>query len=264
MTAFNYLQLEIDNRNVATLWLNRPERNNALNADFINELTTAFKQVSSDPKVRLLVIRSKGKHFCSGGDLKWMQESINLDLTGNLKDAQLLSELFYQLYHLPKPTLAVVQGAAFGGAVGLVACCDMAIGADNASFCLSEVRIGLIPATMSPFIIRCMGKRAALSYSLTAKRFNGKRATELGLLQQSCPAEELSTLTEKWITQLLQNSPAAQVASKQLFAEIGTAEITPELRRYTEEAIAKIRVSKEGQEGLHAFLEKRSPHWVKQ
>ncbi len=264
MTSFNYLQLEIDNRNVATIWLNRPERNNALNADFINELITAFKQVSSNPDIRLLVIRGKGKHFCSGGDLQWMQESINLDFAGNLKDAQQLSELFYQLYNLPKPTLAVVQGAAFGGAVGFVACCDMAIGADNAMFCLSEVRIGLIPATISPFVIRCMGNRAALSYSLTAERFSGKRATELGLLHQSCPDEELSALTEKWIAQLLQNSPAAQEACKKLFAEIGTGEITPELRRYTEEAIANIRVSKEGQEGLHAFLEKRSPNWVKE
>lgn len=263
MTIFNHLQLDIDDRCVATIWLNRPECNNAFNAELINELITAFKQIATDSNIRLLVLRGKGKHFCSGGDLQWMQESIQLGYEDNLKDAQQLSELFYQLHNFPKPTLAVVQGAAFGGGIGLVACCDMAIGAHTATFCLSEVRIGLIPATISPFVARCIGNKAALSYSLTAEPFDGQRAVELGLLNQSCTTEELSVLTEKWITQLLKNSPAAQVACKQLFAEIGNGEITPQQRLYTEQAIANIRTSPEGQEGLYAFLEKRSPSWIK-
>lgn len=263
MAQFNHLQLELDERNVATLWLNRPDRNNALNPELISELVTVLKQLGANSEIRLVVLRGRGGNFCSGGDLEWMQQSIHLDYEANLKDAQKLSELFYQLYNLAKPTLAVVQGVAFGGAVGLVACCDMAIGASNASFCLSETRIGLIPATISPFIVRCMGNRTALSYSLTAERFNGDHAVTVGLLHQACPEEGLSALAEKWIAQLLKNSPAAQIACKQLYAEISTGEITAQLRLRTEQAIANIRVSPEGQEGITAFLEKRSPYWSK-
>lgn len=261
MSTFENIQLEIDNRGVATLWLNRPDKNNAFNAETIAELIRALDAVGDDPKVRLLVLRGRGKHFSGGADLAWMQHSVSLDYNGNLADAQQLAELLHNLYHLKKPTLAVVQGAAFGGGVGLVACCDMAIGADEAVFCLSEVRIGLIPATIGPFVTKAIGQRAATRYSMTAERFSGARARELGLLAESYPAGELDGQVDAWVANLLNNSPQALVACKALFHEIGAGELTPNVRRYTEAAIARIRISPEGQEGLHAFLEKRKPAW---
>ena len=261
MKMFENIQLEKDHRGVATLWLNRPDKNNAFNAATIAELIRALDQVSDDAEVRLLVLRGRGRHFCGGADLAWMQEAVKLDYQGNLADAQQLAELLNNLHLLKKPTLAVVQGAAFGGGVGLVACCDMALGSEQAQFCLSEVRIGLIPATIGPFVTKAIGQRAATRYALTAERFDGARARELGLLDECYATEELEEKVEAWVANLLNNSPAALVACKALFQEIGSGELSPNLRRYTEAAIARIRISPEGQEGLHAFLEKRKPAW---
>ena len=264
MTDYQNIELETDSRGIATLWLNRPEKNNAFNSATISELILALDQVAADPAVRLLLLRGRGKHFCAGGDLGWMQEAATLDFNGNLADARNLAELLYNLYQLKKPTLAVVQGAAFGGAVGLVSCCDMAIGADTALFSLSEVRIGLMPATISPFVVKAMGERAARRYSMTAERFDGRKAAELGLLSEAYPAEELEAQLDSWVSNLLLNSPQAMVACKALYNEVAAGELTPGLRRSTESAIARIRVSAEGQEGLHAFLEKRKPSWQEQ
>ena len=264
MTDYQNIELETDSRGIATLWLNRPEKNNAFNSATISELILALDVVAADPSVRLLVLRGRGKHFCAGGDLSWMQEAATLDFNGNLADARNLAELLYNLYQLKKPTLAVVQGAAFGGAVGLVSCCDMAIGADTALFSLSEVRIGLMPATISPFVVKAMGERAARRYSMTAERFDGRKAAELGLLSEAYPAEELEAQLDSWVSNLLLNSPQAMVACKALYNEVAAGELTPGLRRSTESAIARIRVSAEGQEGLHAFLEKRKPSWQEQ
>lgn len=259
--TYQNIELETDSRGIATLWLNRPKKNNAFNSATISELILALDVVAADPAVRLLVLRGRGKHFCAGGDLGWMQEAATLDFNGNLADARNLAELLYNLYQLKKPTLAVVQGAAFGGAVGLVSCCDMAIGADNALFSLSEVRIGLMPATISPFVVKAMGERAARRYSMTAERFDGTRAASLGLLSEVYPSDALEAETENWIANLLLNSPQAMIACKALYNEVAAGELTPNLRRSTESAIARIRVSPEGQEGLHAFLEKRKPTW---
>ena len=197
----------------------------------------------------------------AGADLAWMQQSAELDYHTNLDDARELAELMYNLAKLKVPTLAVVQGAAFGGALGLISCCDMAIGADDAQFCLSEVRIGLAPAVISPFVVQAIGERAARRYALTAERFGGQRAREIGLLSESYPMAELEQKVDQWVDNLLLNSPAAMRASKDLLREVGHGALTPALRRYTENAIARIRVSPEGQEGLRAFLQKRSPTW---
>ncbi|MBM7061953.1 gamma-carboxygeranoyl-CoA hydratase [Pseudomonas sp. UL073] len=261
MTNYNTIELHTDARGIATLWLNRPEKNNAFNAETIRELILALDEVGADKNVRLLVLRGRGKHFCAGGDLSWMQQAAELDYNGNLADAQQLAELMYNLYHLKKPTLAVVQGAAFAGGLGLVSCCDLAIGADNAQFSLSEVRIGLIPATIAPFVVKAIGQRAATRFSLTAERFDGQRAVALGLLAESFPAEELDAQADAWIANLSLNSPAAMTACKALFHEVAGGELTPALRRYTESAIARVRMSAEGQEGLRAFLDKRKPAW---
>ncbi|WP_271407904.1 gamma-carboxygeranoyl-CoA hydratase [Pseudomonas sp. Q1-7] len=264
MTDFTTLQLDIAANGVATLWLNRPEKNNAFNAGMIRELVLALDAVKAAAHVRFLVLRGRGRHFSAGADLAWMQESAQLDYNANLDDARELAELMYNLYHLKVPTLAVVQGAAFGGALGLISCCDMAIGALDAQFSLSEVRIGLAPAVISPFVVQAIGERAARRYALTAERFSGERARELGLLAECYPAEELDQAVETWTANLLQNSPQAMSVSKDLLREVGSGALSPNLRRYTESAIARIRVSPEGQEGLRAFLEKRKPSWQEQ
>lgn len=261
MSEFQTIQLEIDPRGVATLWLDRAEKNNAFNAVVIDELLQAIDRVGSDPQVRLLVLRGRGRHFCGGADLAWMQQSAELDYNTNLDDARELAELMYNLAKLKIPTLAVVQGAAFGGALGLISCCDMAIASDDAQFCLSEVRIGLAPAVISPFVVQAIGERAARRYALTAERFDGPRARDIGLLAESYPAADLEQHVTRWIDNLLLNSPQAMRASKDLLREVGNGALTTALRRYCENAIARIRVSPEGQEGLRAFLEKRPPSW---
>lgn len=261
MTDFTTVQLEKDPRGFATLWLNRPDKNNAFNAKMIRELILAIDTIAADKTLRFLLLRGRGKHFSAGADLAWMQASAKLDYNANLNDARELAELMYNLNGLKIPTLAVVQGAAFGGAVGLVSCCDMAIGADDALFSLSEVRIGLAPAVISPFVVQALGERAARRYALTAERFSGNRARELGLLAEAYPAAELDAQVEGWVNNLLLNSPQAMQASKDLLREVASGVLNPALRRYTENAIARIRVSPEGQEGLNAFLEKRTPAW---
>lgn len=261
MTDFTTVQLEKDPRGFATLWLNRPDKNNAFNAEMIRELILAIDTIAADKTLRFMLLRGRGKHFSAGADLAWMQASAKLDYNANLNDARELAELMYNLNGLKIPTLAVVQGAAFGGAVGLVSCCDTAIGAEDALFSLSEVRIGLAPAVISPFVVQALGERAARRYALTAERFSGSRARELGLLAEAYPAAELDAQVEAWVNNLLLNSPQAMQASKDLLREVASGVLSPNLRRYTENAIARIRVSPEGQEGLNAFLEKRTPAW---
>ncbi|RJX78887.1 gamma-carboxygeranoyl-CoA hydratase [Pseudomonas sp. LS-2] len=261
MNDFHTLELEFDPRGFATLWLNRPEKNNAFNAQMIRELIIALDRIQSDSSLRFVLLRARGKHFSAGADLAWMQESANLDYNTNLGDARELGELMYNLAKLKLPSLAVVQGAAYGGALGLISCCDMAIGTDEAQFCLSEVKIGLAPAVISPFVTQAIGERHARRYALTAERFSGPRAREIGLLAESFPAAELDDQVERWVDNLLLNSPQAMRVSKELLREVGHGELTPALRRYCENAIARIRVSAEGQEGLRAFLHKREPAW---
>lgn len=264
MTTFSTIELNKDPRGFATLWLNRPEKNNAFNAEMIRELVSAIDLVQADKTLRFLVLRGRGKHFSAGADLTWMQQSAKLDFEANLTDARELAELMYSLYHLKLPTLAVVQGAAFGGAVGLVACCDMAIGAHDALFSLSEVRIGLAPAVISPFVVKAMGERATRRYAISGERFSGERARDLGLLSETYAAAELDDALQAWLDNLMLNSPQAMRASKDLLREAASVSLTPALRRYTENAIARIRVSPEGQEGLSAFLEKRKPNWMQE
>lgn len=264
MTDFQTIELNKDARGFATLWLNRPEKNNAFNAEMIRELVLAIDEVQSDKSLRFLLLRGRGKHFSAGADLAWMQQSAKLDFDANLTDARELAEMMYSLYHLKLPTLAVVQGAAFGGAVGLIACCDMAIGASDAQISLSEVRIGLAPAVISPFVAKAIGERATRRYAITGERFSGERARELGLLSETYAAEALDDSLCGWIDTLMLNSPQAMRASKDLMREASSGSLSPALRRYTENSIARIRVSPEGQEGLNAFLEKRKPKWTQE
>ncbi|MCJ8169100.1 gamma-carboxygeranoyl-CoA hydratase [Atopomonas sediminilitoris] len=261
MTAYTHIALDIAANGVATLWLNRPEKNNAFNAEVIRELIHALDEIEANKAIRFMLLRGKGKHFSAGADLAWMQQAAELDYNANLQDARELAEVMANLYKLPIPTLAVVQGAAFGGALGLIACCDMAIGADDALFCLSEVKIGLAPAVISPFVTKAIGERAMRRYSLTAERFDGVRAQQLGLLAECYRADELQAALDSWVDNLLHNGPQAMRACKALLMEVGPGALSPALRRYTEGAISRLRSSAEGQEGLQAFLAKRQPNW---
>jgi len=262
VTDYQTIEITRDPCGIATLWLNRPEKNNAFNAQMIAELVGALRVLADDEEIRFLFLRGRGKHFSAGADLAWMQASAALDYAANLRDAHELGELMSLVYHLPFPTVAVVTGAAFGGAVGLVSCCDIAIGANDALFSLSEVRIGLAPGVISPYVVQAIGERASRRYALSAERFNGDRACEIGLLSETYPLPDLESAVEKWTETLMQNSPQAMRVCKALLQEVGSGVLSDALRKRTETTIAGIRVSEEGQEGLNAFLEKRSPAWV--
>lgn len=261
MTIFTTVELERSPRGVATLWLNRPGKNNAFNALMIAELNRALAQVAGDADLRLLLLRGRGGHFSAGADLTWMKDSAALTFEQNLADARRLGDLMQALHSVPLPTLAVVQGAAFGGAVGLASACDMAIAADSAVFSLSEVRLGLAPAVISPYVVQALGARAARRYTLTAERFDAHRARELGLLAEVYSVEGLEAAVAQWTALLLSNGPVAQRATKGLLLDVGEGEVTDSLRRKTEHVIAQLRSGSEGQEGIRAFLDKRAPSW---
>ena len=261
MSQFTTVELERDPRGFATLWLNRPQRHNAFDALMIGELSALIEEIAADTGLRFLLLRGRGRHFCAGADLEWMRKAAQLDIHANLVDAEQLAQVMYDLHQLPLPCLAVVKGAAFGGAVGLIACCDIAIGSEDALFALSEVRLGLAPAVISPFLVQAIGARATRRYALSAERFDGRRATELGLLAECCVVEELDARLAWWINQLLQNSPQAMRATKALLREAGPGVLGEDLRRASETTIARLRVSPEGQEGLNAFFDKRPPAW---
>jgi methylglutaconyl-CoA hydratase len=252
----------IDPRGIATVTLNRPEKHNAFDDAVIAELREVFDSMATRDDVRLVVLASEGKNFSAGADLGWMKRMAEYDYDHNHRDAQALAGMLQALYSLPQPTIARVQGAAFGGAVGLVSCCDMAVASESASFCLSEVKIGLIPATISPYVIRAMGERAARRYFTTAERFGANEAQRIGLVSEVVAAEELDEGLEKLLSTLLQNGPAAVRASKALVVDFAGREISPEIIEDSCGRIAHIRVSEEGQEGLSAFLNKRKPGWL--
>lgn len=253
---------DIDPRGVATVTLNRPDKHNAFDDAVIAELREAFAGLATRDDVRVVVLASQGKNFSAGADLGWMKRMAEYDYQHNLADARLLAGMLRALYELPQPTIARVQGSAFGGAVGLVSCCDMAVASSRASFCLSEVKIGLIPATISPYVIRAMGERAARRYFATAERFRADEAHRLGLVSEVVDEEELDATVAGLIDTLLQNGPLAVRAAKQLVTDVAGRDLTPELIEATCEGIARIRVSAEGQEGLGAFLNKRQPDWL--
>lgn len=260
--AESYLELSVSPQGVASLTLNRPEVHNAFDDVMIEQIIDALQQLAENPAVRLLLLKANGKNFSAGADLNWMRSMAAKDYQQNLDDAGRLAELMRSLDRFPKPTIALVQGAAFGGALGLVACCDIALAEPKASFCLSEVKIGLIPAVISPYVMRAIGERASRRYFLTAERFFAEEALRLGLVHQLVPEGGLAEAAEKLCQQLLQNSPAAVTAAKQLIADVDQQPINAALIAHTSEAIARIRVSAEGQEGLTAFLTKRSPAWL--
>ncbi|NND83202.1 MAG: enoyl-CoA hydratase/isomerase family protein [Gammaproteobacteria bacterium] len=252
-----------DNRGVATLTLNRPDVYNAFDDTTVAILNRELERLGQDPEVRIVVLAAAGKAFSAGGDLNWMKRMVNYDHDENMRDASQLANLMYRLNFLAKPTIARVQGAAFGGAVGLVSCCDFALGSEHASFSLSEVKIGLAPATIAPYVVAAIGQRAARRYSLSGERFDAATALRMGLLHQVVAAAELDAALENLIDSLLANSPQGMRVAKQLIFEVSDQPIDQALTHKTVQAIAELRASGEGQEGLAAFLEKRPPNWNK-
>lgn len=259
-----FLQYGVESAFVGVLRLNRPELHNAFGDLMIAELIQALDALAAMPGLRVLLLESTGKNFSAGADLNWMRAMAQKDYQQNLTDAGALALLMQKLNSFPLPVIALVQGAAFGGAVGLVACCDMAIATPKANFCLSEVKIGLIPAVISPYVVRAIGERASRRYFTTAERFDAQTALQVGLISEIAGSEEhadLRTKAQPLIDAIIANSPQAVVAAKALVAYVADTPLEADTIAETSRRIAAIRVSPEGQEGLTAFLDKRTPAW---
>lgn len=259
------LTSRIDRRGVLVLCMNRPEVYNAFDAEMIRELTGALLSAEQDDAVRLIVITGTGSCFSAGADLNWMRSLVTASQDENERDALRLAKLMRSLNYLSKPTVARINGAAFGGGLGLIAACDITIAVDNALFGLTEARLGLAPAVISPYVIRRIGETHARRYFLSGERFDCQRAYEIGLIQQTVAAGRLDEIVEAIIDQVLKSGPSAVAQCKQLAFKIAghSAESQEITDKYTAGLIARLRVSDEGQEGLAAFLEKRNPGWVK-
>ncbi len=247
---------------VATLTLNRPDRHNAFDDALIADLTAELKRLEALDEVRVVILAGAGKSFSAGADLNWMKRMAAYSREDNYRDAMALAGLMETLDGLAKPTIARVQGAAFGGGVGLVACCDIAIASDAASFCLSEVKLGLIPAAISPYVTKCMGEKQARRYFVTAERFDAVEARRIGLVHEVVTADALDARIAELTKQMRGNGPLAMAAAKRLARDVSRGEVDQAMMDDTSRRIADIRVSPEGQEGIGAFLEKRKPAWT--
>jgi len=247
---------------VLRLVMNRPQVHNAFNAEMIRDLATAFGRAGKDPEVRVIVLTGAGESFCAGADLNWMREVIRYSYEENLRESRELAELMNSIYALPKPTIARVNGAVIGGGTGLFSACDIVIASERARFGLSEVKIGLVPAAIGPYVIRRIGESAARDLFLTGERFDSRRALEIGLVNKVVPHEELDKKVNEVVELLLGSGPEAIVKCKELLRRVPGMSLE-EAKGYTAEMIAGLRVSPEGQEGMAAFLEKRKPKWTK-
>ena len=259
----NYKSLLVDiEQHVATVTLNRPEIRNAFNDEMIAELTHAFKTLGNDEQVRVIVLAAAGKAFCAGADLNWMRAMADYSYEENLADADKLAQMLKTIYECPKPTIAAVQGDVYAGGMGLVAVCDVAIAVRIANFCLSEVRLGLAPATISPYVIKALGARASQRYFLSAEVFDAKKARQLGFVHERVSEESLDDAVAVFCDKVVKNSPDAVKTCKRLLHEVTGAPITDELIAATVKGIADIRSSEQGKEGVQAFLQRRKPDWL--
>ena len=247
---------------VTTVTLNRPDVRNAFNDEVIAELTAVFLELGKRPEVRCVVLAGNGPAFCAGADLNWMKRMAGYTREENLEDASGLARMLEVIYTCPKPTIARVQGDVYAGGTGLVAACDIAVAVDTAGFCLSETRLGLIPATISAYVIRAMGARAAHRWFLTAERFSAAEAHRIGFVHEVVPQAQLDAKVGEIAIALVNAGPNAVKACKQLVHEVAGHDITSGLIRRTVEGIADIRASDEGREGIRSFLEKRKPNWL--
>lgn len=255
-----FIEVKKDN-GIATITLNRADKRNAMHASMIKEILLALSACSHDADVRVLVLRANGEHFCAGADIQWMQTIASASLEENNDDAQLVADLMFQLYHFPKPTMVLAHGATMGGGLGLLSACDIAIASDSAIFAFSEVKIGITPSTISPYVVSAIGERAAHYYFLTGERFSAEEAHRIGLVHRVTTPDALDSMGMEIAHGLLKNSPQALIAAKQLIRYVTNQKITEDLGQKTAEHLANLRASPEAQEGLRAFVEKRAPVW---
>jgi len=247
---------------VAHVWLNRPDVRNAFNDAVIAALTDTFAALSREPDLRVIVLGAHGKAFCAGADLNWMKAMAGYSWEDNRADAQRLADMLWTLDQCPVPIVGRVQGDCYAGGMGLAAVCDVLVAAEGVTFCLSEARLGLLPATISPYVVRAMGAQAARRYMVTAERFDAARAQALGMVHEVVSAEALDATVQGVVNAIVGNGPAAARACKALVRDVAGAPITAELRADTARRIADIRASDEGREGLSSFLNKRAPGWL--
>lgn len=258
---FTTLEIELHGP-VATIWMNRPDLHNAFDEILIAELTAACIALDDDADVRVVVLAGRGKSFSAGADLNWMRRAANNGLDDNLNDARALAHMLRTLAEINKPTIARVQGAALGGGMGLAAACDVAVASTKAVFATSEVRFGIIPSAISPYVLRAIGARQATRYFQTAERIDAVRAREIGLVHETVAPEALDAKVREIVDSLLQGGPLAQAAAKDLIRAVDGQPVNDTLVEETAHRIAHLRATPEAREGIGAFLEKRSPNWM--
>ena len=256
----NTLDIQIEGR-VAKVFLNRPEVRNAFNDGVITELAETFTRLGQDPGVRVIVLGGHGKAFCAGADLNWMKSMAGYGWEDNRADATRLAEMLWAIYSCPLPVVGRLHGDCYAGGMGLAACCDVLVAAEGMHFCLSEARLGLLPATISPYVMRAMGEQAARRYFITAERFSAAQARDMGFVHELVAPDALDAKVDEIVALLVANGPAAVKACKRLVQDFAGREITLDLRVETARRIADIRASDEGREGVQAFLNKREPAW---
>lgn len=259
---YTTIQLSIENK-LARVTFNRPEIHNAFNSTVISEMSDAFKRLESDDSVRLVLLSGEGKSFCAGADLNWMRGVIKQSYDENLSESNALADLFYQIYSYKRPVIGRINGAAIGGGTGFVAVCDIAIAARSAKFSFSEVKIGVVPACIGPYVIRKMGEGKARELFITGERMNADRAHEVGLVNKVVDDDQLDNEINSLIKSVLSSGPEAVATAKELVSNV-PAMSPDQFKPYTAEMIAKLRISDEGQEGMDAFLNKRKPNWVEE
>jgi len=260
MKRYKTIELQLG-AGVVVVWLARPDVRNAFNETMIAELTDAFRKLDDDPDVRAMVLAGQGPAFCAGADLNWMKKIAGYSLDENYADALGLANMLATLAKMKKPTVARVHGPAFAGGMGLVAACDIAVASHDVEFCLSEVKLGLIPATIGPYVIAAMGERAAHRYMLTAERFTAAEAYRIGFVQEIVPQEELDATVNAILGYLVSAGPHAVTATKDLIRAVAGRPVDKKLMEDTAKRIADVRASPEGKEGVRSFLEKRKPVW---
>ncbi|MXW47233.1 MAG: hypothetical protein F4Z97_01040 [Gammaproteobacteria bacterium] len=260
---FETIKIDVTPEGACTLLLNRPKVHNAFDEFMIEDITNALQQLRADEAVRVLCIKGAGASFCAGANLNWMKRTAEYAQEENYRDALRMANMMYSLYSFPKPTVAVVHGAVYGGGVGLIACCDIVLAESSTVFSLSEVKLGLIPAVIGPYVVNAMGTRSAKRYILTGERFDASAACRSGLVQESTDAELLAESEAEIMRELLSCGPNAQKVAKSLVIEKFSPSMGEEIQKHTAGLISKIRASEEGKEGVGAFLDKRSPAWRK-
>ena len=258
---FMHLEIELDGP-VATIWMNRPDLHNAFDQDLIAELTAACKALDDDDDVRVVILAGRGKSFSAGADLNWMKRAADNGIDDNLDDARALARMLRALAEMRKPTIARVQGAALGGGMGLASACDIAIASTRALFATSEVKFGIIPSAISPYVLRAIGARQAYRYFQSAERIDAARAREIGLVHETVEPERLDAKVKEVVDALIQGGPLAQAAAKDLIRAVDNQPINDHVVEDTAHRIAHLRATPEAREGIAAFLDKRQPNWI--